>query len=158
MRRLPRCLSALLAILLACSAASAKDDGLPKSGVPIPMETVDIRGLSKVTDVDHDTIWLLENTARENGEASVRFKALSVDGDQEAGILFRYTDAKNYYAVVANAQIEQCALYRVKDGTWKMEDSQDAITTPLTWHELRVIFTPEGVTALLDGQLTLGDK
>src|SRR5438552_11914621 len=122
------------------------------------MVALDIAKLTKVTSADQDTLWILDKIRRENGEAAVRFRTLDAEGDQEAGIIFRYTDPKNYYAVVGNAQEEKCSLYRVTDGSWKMEGSQDAIITPLTWHELRVIYSPERVTAILDGQLTLGIK
>ena len=130
----------------------------PKEGVPVPLEAVDVHQLTKLVNAEHDTLWLLDNEKRQNGEAVVRFKTLAIEGDQDAGIIFRYQDTKNYYTLVASAKDETCALYRVRDGDWKKIDSQDAIVTPLTMHELRIIFAQDRFTAMLDGQLVLGTK
>jgi 3-keto-disaccharide hydrolase len=101
---------------------------------------------------------LLDDVRLDHGEVAVRFKALSGEEDQAAGIVFRYKDPQNYYVIVANAREDTCALYRVKNGKRKPLDSKDVIVTPFVWHELRITFAKGTYTALVDRQLILGGK
>jgi hypothetical protein len=52
-----------------------------------------------------------------NGSVSVRFKAVSGERDQAAGIVWRYRDRDNYYIVRVNALEDNVVLYKVEDGT-----------------------------------------
>jgi hypothetical protein len=47
---------------------------------------------------------------------SVRFKAVSGSVDQGAGLVWRYSDANNYYIVRANALENNVVLYKVQNG------------------------------------------
>ena len=94
----------------------------------------------------------------DHGEVAVRFKALSGEGDQTAGIVFRYKDPQNYYIIVANSREDACALYRVKKGKRKLLDTKDVIVTPFLWHELRITFAKGTYTALMGKELVLGGK
>lgn len=47
---------------------------------------------------------------------SVRFKAISGARDQGAGLVWRFSDANNYYIVRANALENNVVLYKVQDG------------------------------------------
>lgn len=51
-----------------------------------------------------------------NGEVSVAFKPVSGAIDQAAGIVWRYQDPDNYYAVRANALENNIVLYKVEKG------------------------------------------
>ena len=51
-----------------------------------------------------------------DADISVRFKPVSGKDDQAAGLVWRYTDANNYYIVRANALEDNVVLYIVKDG------------------------------------------
>ncbi|MCW5979708.1 MAG: hypothetical protein KIT09_16635 [Bryobacteraceae bacterium] len=51
-----------------------------------------------------------------NGKVSVRFKPVSGQGDQAAGLVWRYRDANNYYVVRANALENNVVLYKVEGG------------------------------------------
>ncbi len=124
----------------------------------IPMTFFDIKGLAKVTTSDHDTLLLLNKIQRETGEVAVRLKTLRVEGDQDAGVVVRYQDPRNFYVVVVSAKDESCALERVEDGKTKRIGAQDIPVSPLAWHELRVLFVQNRFTALLDGELVLGLK
>ncbi len=101
---------------------------------------------------------LLDNVVMAHGEIAVRFKALSGDEDQAAGIVYRYKDPQNYYVIRANSKEDNCVLYRVKKGKRKLLDEKNVIVSPYTWHELRVTFANENYTALIDGELILGGK
>jgi hypothetical protein len=49
-----------------------------------------------------------------NGSISVRFKPVSGERDQAAGIVWRYKDPDNYYIVRANALENNVVLYKVR--------------------------------------------
>jgi hypothetical protein len=51
-----------------------------------------------------------------NGAVSVRFKAISGETDQAAGIVWRYENPDNYYIVRANALEDNVVLYKVQAG------------------------------------------
>lgn len=51
-----------------------------------------------------------------DGSVSVRFKAVSGERDQAAGIVWRYKDPDNYYIVRANALEDNVVLYKVEGG------------------------------------------
>lgn len=51
-----------------------------------------------------------------NGSLTVRFKAISGERDQAAGLVWRYKDPDNYYIVRANALESNVVLYRVEAG------------------------------------------
>jgi hypothetical protein len=51
-----------------------------------------------------------------DGDLSVRLKPVSGRHGQAGGLLFRYRDEKNYYAVRASAMGDEVALYKVENG------------------------------------------
>jgi len=51
-----------------------------------------------------------------NGSLSVRFKTISGERDQAAGLVWRYKDPDNYYIVRANALEDNVVLYKVEGG------------------------------------------
>src|SRR5215470_5471937 len=52
----------------------------------------------------------------QNLEMSVKFKPVSGNGDQAAGLVWRLKDANNYYIVRANALEDNVVLYKVENG------------------------------------------
>ena len=59
---------------------------------------------------------IYEKASLVNGEVSVRFKPVSGEGDQAAGIIWRYKDPDNYYVVRANALEDNVVMYKVEAG------------------------------------------
>lgn len=51
-----------------------------------------------------------------DGSVSVRYKTVSGERDQAAGIVWRYRDPDNYYIVRANALEDNVVLYKVEAG------------------------------------------
>jgi hypothetical protein len=51
-----------------------------------------------------------------NGRLSVRFRTISGNIDQAAGLIWRYRDPDNYYIVRANALENNVVLYKVENG------------------------------------------
>lgn len=83
-----------------------------------------------------------------DGELSVKFKTVGGRGDQVAGIVWRYRNPENYYAVRANALENNIAMYRVQDGHWVPLTPRGKPQTyavrhripPHTWSILKVSF------------------
>ncbi|MCC6756206.1 MAG: hypothetical protein IT199_07530 [Solirubrobacterales bacterium] len=51
-----------------------------------------------------------------NVDLSVRFRPISGQVDQAAGLVWRYQDENNYYIVRANAREDNVVLYKVQNG------------------------------------------
>lgn len=59
---------------------------------------------------------IYEKASFTNGSLSVRFKTISGNRDQAAGLIWRYKDPDNYYIVRANALEDNVVLYKVEGG------------------------------------------
>jgi len=59
---------------------------------------------------------IYEKASLRDGAVSVRFKAVSGERDQAAGIVWRYQNPDNYYIVRANALENNVVLYKVEGG------------------------------------------
>ena len=57
-----------------------------------------------------------EDFVATNVDLTVRFKPISGQIDQAAGLVWRYQDANNYYVVRANALEDNVVLYKMEDG------------------------------------------
>jgi hypothetical protein len=94
-----------------------------------------------------------------NGTISVRFKPLSGNVDQAAGLVWRYRDENNYYVVRANALEDNVVLYKVENGKrtslgtlGHSEDYGVKHTVPSErWSTLAVAFNGSRFTVSFDG-------
>lgn len=59
---------------------------------------------------------ILDAASSRDGEITVRFKPISGEIDQAAGLVWRYRDENNYYIVRANALEDNVVLYKVERG------------------------------------------
>jgi hypothetical protein len=84
-------------------------------------------------------------------ELTVKFKAVSGEVDQAAGLVFRLKDANNYYIVRANAREDNYRLYRVVAGRRRMFAGANLEVTSGQWHELRVTGIGSKIVCYYDG-------
>jgi hypothetical protein len=84
-------------------------------------------------------------------EVSVKFKAVSGDVDQAAGLVFRLKDANNYYTVRANALENNYRLYHVVAGKRQQFAGANFKVASGEWHELRVECIGNKITCYYDG-------
>lgn len=84
--------------------------------------------------------------------ATVRFKAVSGNDDQAAGIIARVIDADNYYILRANALEDNVNLYTYVDGKRSTIAEGTGAVAPGEWHELRLDVTGDTLTGYLDGK------
>ena len=74
----------------------------------------------------------------QNVEATVRLKATG--GGRTAGVVWRYQDPLNHYAVFLDLTRQRLALYRVSSGNRiRLESEDDLQLDPDAWHTLRVL-------------------
>lgn len=101
-----------------------------------------------------------ENASLADSTVAVKFKALSGQVDQAAGIVWRYRDRDNYYIVRANALEGNVVLYKVERG--KRSDlkpigsgafsyGKKAPVKSGVWQELRVEVNGDLFRVSLDG-------
>ncbi len=93
-------------------------------------------------------------------DLSVRFKPISGQVDQAAGLVWRLKDANNYYIVRANALEGNVVLYKVENG--KRTDlplkgegrtyGKKASVPSAQWNELRVVASSNLFEVFLNGQ------
>ena len=91
-----------------------------------------------------------------DGTFTTRFKPISGETDQAAGILFRVQDQDNYYILRANALEANVAFYIYGDGGREQmgEDGEVDVATG-EWQELKVVVREDQFTAFLNGSEVL---
>ncbi|MCP3398304.1 hypothetical protein [Bradyrhizobium sp. CCGB20] len=100
------------------------------------------------------------DTAIRDGFVEVKFKAVAGSADRAAGIIWRASDADNYYVVRANALEDNVVLYKTIGGVRTSLDIVGrkggyGISTPVSsgqWHALRCDFAGSRFKVTYDGQ------
>lgn len=103
---------------------------------------------------------LVERSALQDGFVETRFRTVSGEIDQAAGLVWRARDAANYYVCRANALEDNVVLYKVQDGQRQALDilgrtggyGVEAKVPPAVWHTLRVEFVGSRFRVGLDGR------
>lgn len=105
--------------------------------------------------------WAVNSRAQvKDGFAEVKFKPMSGKEDQAGGLVWRFTDANNYYVVRANALEDNVVLYKTVNG--KRSSLQvkgrmfgygvDTKVPKEKWSVLRVEFMGNLFSVFLDGR------
>ena len=93
-------------------------------------------------------------------ELLVRFKPISGEIDQAAGLVWRYQDVNNYYVVRANALEDNVVLYKMEDGqrsdlrpvgAWFFSYGADAEVPANNWSTLSVVVRGNRFSVSLNG-------
>lgn len=93
----------------------------------------------------------------DSAEISVRIKATG--GSRTGGLVWRYQDALNYYAVQLNLAEQELSVYRVVRGNRiRLEREDDLELDPEAWHSLRVVQDGESMRVYLGGIRVFGDR
>lgn len=102
---------------------------------------------------------LKDGTNIRDGFIEVKFKAVAGSQDRAAGIVWRATDANNYYVTRANALEDNVVLYKTVKGTRSALDIVGrkggyGVKVPVradTWHSLRIDFNACRFRVLFNG-------
>jgi hypothetical protein len=134
--------------------AVVKDDTAPsKANVHAQLSTDATGGRFPLAVYDKASI--------KDGVLSVKFKAISGNADEAAGIVWRYKDPDNYYIVRANALEDNIVLYKVEKGerialapkgTPSKTYGVKHRVPKQTWSTLSVAFQGNVFTVSFDGQ------
>jgi 3-keto-disaccharide hydrolase len=93
----------------------------------------------------------------DSAEISVRIKATG--GSRTGGLVWRYQDALNYYAVQLNLAEQELSVYRIVRGNRiRLEREDDLELDPEAWHSLRVVQDGESVRVYLGGIRVFSDR
>lgn len=98
---------------------------------------------------------IVEDTSYKDLALSVKFKTISGEVDQGAGLVFRLRDKDNYYIVRANALENNFRLYHVVSGRRIQFAGSNFKVTPGAWHEIRVEARGNEFRCSYDGQLKI---
>jgi len=90
-----------------------------------------------------------------NGFVAVKFKAVAGKEDQAGGVIWRCTDADNYYIARANALEDNVTIYHTIKGKRVAFQSVDIKVASGVWHTLRVEFNGNKFVVLFDGNTVL---
>lgn len=129
-----------------------KDDASPAQGNVLAQ-----------TDADATSyrfpVCVYDKLTAKDADISVKFKPISGQKDQAAGLVWRYRDKDNYYIVRANANENNVVLYKIQNG--KREDlplkgegrtyGKTAKVPPMQWNTLRVTTAGNLFTVYLNG-------
>lgn len=92
------------------------------------------------------------DTSLTNGFVEVKFKAVSGEEDQAAGVVWRFQDAGNYYIARANALENNVRIYHFINGKRTQFKGANLEVTANQWHTLRVDFQGSHFTVTYDGR------
>jgi hypothetical protein len=102
---------------------------------------------------DRYPLCIYETLSVRDALVSVRFKAISGEVDQAAGVILRLEDKDNYYIARANALEDNVRLYKVVDGKRKQFAGTSCEVSPGAWHTLALEARGNHFRVFLDGAL-----
>ncbi len=92
----------------------------------------------------------VDNGTYDDVEVSVRMRMRG--GSRRAGVVVRYADPLNHYAVQLNLAAQDLAVYRVTDGNRIRIDRHDELELDVeAWHTLRVVCDDNTLRVYLGG-------
>ncbi|HEV8316912.1 MAG TPA: family 16 glycoside hydrolase [Vicinamibacterales bacterium] len=171
-----KALNLLAATLLVVAAASAETVNFDKAEVGKPPSgwTATQTGTGHATwaVVQDDTAPSKPNVLKQSGQATypvclkadtslkdgfveVKFKAISGREDQAGGLVWRATDANNYYVARANALENNVTIYHTVKGRRTEKKRARMTVASNQWHTLRVDFQASHFIVSFNGQKAL---
>ncbi len=128
-----------------------------KKGAPHWSVVLDKEAPSKpnVLKQDHKTTYgylISKALPTKDGVVSAKFKIESGKEDPEAGVIFRFIDAKNYYYVRANSLENNIIFYRMSAGQKQAIKSVDVPVPGNKWHGLRIEFRNDAIKVEFNGK------
>jgi len=97
---------------------------------------------------------LVDDVRLADVDLSVRVKPFKGEEDQGGGVVWRATDARNYYTVRFNPLEDNFRLYKVVNGERTEFGSAD-VPGDEGWHTVRATMTGTKITCYLDGKKQL---
>ena len=106
--------------------------------------------LSKDRDDGRAPLFIYQGESFNDFTFHTRFKIISGEVEQMAGVAFRLQDEKNYYYIRANAKDQNVAFFRYVEGELIGPISQSALVKKAEWNQLTVECRGSKLRALLN--------
>jgi hypothetical protein len=100
-------------------------------------------------------VCIKDDTSLKDGFVEVKFKPVSGKEDQAGGVIWRATDADNYYIARANALEDNVCIYHTIKGKRTEKKRVSLKVAGNQWHTLRVDFQGGHFKVSLDGKPAL---
>jgi 3-keto-disaccharide hydrolase len=97
-------------------------------------------------------IAIKEGSNLKDGFVEVKFKPVSGEEDQAGGVIFRCTDADNYYIARANALENNVRIYHFVKGKRTQFKGMNLPVAANQWHTLRVNFSGNRFAVVFNGK------
>jgi hypothetical protein len=102
---------------------------------------------------------VVEDSKYQDLDLQVAFKAVKGKLDQGGGLVWRYTDADNYYIARMNPLEDNFRVYKVVKGKRIQLATKEEIKIPAgEWHKIRITQKGEQIECYLDGKKELEAK
>jgi hypothetical protein len=98
---------------------------------------------------------LKDDTSLKDGFVEVKFRPLAGQEDQAGGVIWRATDADNYYIARANALEDNVTIYHTIKGKRVSFKNTNTKVASGQWHTLRVDFAGNKFAVTFDGKKIL---
>ena len=95
---------------------------------------------------------VVQDSNYKNVSLEVKFKAISGNEDQAAGIIFRYKDSGNFYVFRANADEDNAVLFKFENGHRSSIKDYRVKVTHNTWSSIKVIAMNNSIICFFNGQ------
>ena len=106
--------------------------------------------------VDGFAVAVLSTAQYQDVELSVRLKA--VGGSRTAGLVWKYQDPLNHYAVQLDLAKQVLAMYRVSSGNRiRLDHEDDLELDPDAWHSLKILQRDGHIRVYLGGIRVFGE-
>jgi hypothetical protein len=97
-------------------------------------------------------IVLVDDTMAKDVDVSVKVKALAGEFDQGGGLVWRASDAKNYYIARFNHKEDNFRVYKVVDGVRSQPFQNADVKHHDGWTVVRVTMKGDHIECFIDGQ------
>jgi hypothetical protein len=104
---------------------------------------------------EHFPILFFTGDTYSDFQLTTRFKLVSGKQEQMAGIVFRASDARNFYVIRVNGLGRNIRFYKVVNGVRGESVGREVALPPAEWHELRIECKAKQITCSLNGQEAL---
>lgn len=99
-----------------------------------------------------------EEASLRDVDLSVAFKAVTGEGDQGGGPMWRYRDPNNYYIARMNPLEKNYRVYKVVNGMRTQLGSATVEAPAGKWHTIRVVHKADHIQCYLNGKPLLAVK
>ena len=117
---------------------------------PVAAKRAVLAQLSKDRDEGRAPLFIYQGDSFNDFTFHTRFKIISGEVEQMAGVAFRLQDEKNYYYIRANAKDQNVAFFRYVEGELIGPVSQPALVKKGEWNQLTVECRGSKLRALLN--------